>query len=861
MSLKRSSSAAVVSSMADGRPPLPRAASAAGEVPERVLSINGTDRTTARGPALLVGRGFYTPDVVRPQQAEAGSTPEGFALEGGRLSRDKLVALDELESLSLLPLKLGKNPSTSVKSRLTSRPSVGSITRLELSDKEEAAESQQRASASATGSLRRLDFGSHGSSHGPPQLGRGWQTPDVQPSSPDASSAPAGFSLDTSPSKTVHPSTSDGSLPPLIQPWASRESGSSGDDGATQRVALAGPPIFEEVDVDHVGTAEPVESTLNAGMGDAHTGSIAAADGMRRNVASMAALSSMLTGSGEDGADEEPEPEPEPQPQQPVGVSQSMSRLRYSQQSFDSAGTGVFTPSSSGGELSACGYSDDDSPGQMKTNMTRRTSSGTDIHYISFWEGHGGGHLIREDSYQFAGTRRREQAKAERDMVVAKVSAGPLLRFLQHSRHQHERQQRKSTERNGNGSGTSNSHGHGQSSRSSGSARTSSGTAVGAPVHEVTFSTLPDACILRVMNVLGDVKAVLRCGTVCRKLHKLQPFASASFLRLYLQGMTARQTTSGMSRRTLTEIVEGCLRHGVTKLDFCDATQMSSRLLAQLGDPEVLRPVGVSASAPPLPVLQLTQRLQHLILSNNSALMSLEGLQAAVELKHLVLRGCTQLASIEGIGPLVKLQTLDLTWCENISDLSPLGEGHAALKTIALTGCESLKTSHLEPLTLGCAGLEVVRLGGLEYMGSLSLLSGPCSPPATRSGSAKHCWLNLQSLYLNGCKFIEKLTPLGNKLVRADLSFCRALTDTSWLRGCGKLEHLNLAHCARIKTLDGCSDCLSLKSIGLWGCAQVKSVDPLTKCRQLQLVDCTAMVRCPPPAPPNPQLSNHVTVR
>ena len=131
----------------------------------------------------------------------------------------------------------------------------------------------------------------------------------------------------------------------------------------------------------------------------------------------------MLTGSGEDGADEEPEPEPEPQPQQPVGVSQSMSRLRYSQQSFDSAGTGVFTPSSSGGELSACGYSDDDSPGQMKTNMTRRTSSGTDIHYISFWEGHGGGHLIREDSYQFAGTRRREQAKAERDMVWKALTA------------------------------------------------------------------------------------------------------------------------------------------------------------------------------------------------------------------------------------------------------------------------------------------------------------------------------------------------------------------------------------------------------------------------------------------------------
>ena len=202
-----------------------------------------------------------------------------------------------------------------------------------------------------------------------------------------------------------------------------------------------------------------------------------------------------------------------------------------------------------------------------------------------------------------------------------------------------------------------------------------------------------------------------------------------------------------------------------------------------------------------------------------------------------MLRGCTQLGSIQAIQPLAKLHTLDLTWCRKIADLTPLREGHTSLVRINLTGCESLKTTSLSPLTAGCPNLEVVRLSGLEYVASLDL--SVSSSAAARA----QCWPDLQRLHLNGCSFLSSLSPLGSKLVLADLSFCGALVDTSWLTGCSKLEHLNLAHCTKITSLAGCLHCPRLTSIGLWGCVSIKSLDPLAKCHDLKLVDCTAMVR------------------
>lgn len=337
--------------------------------------------------------------------------------------------------------------------------------------------------------------------------------------------------------------------------------------------------------------------------------------------------------------------------------------------------------------------------------------------------------------------------------------------------------------------------------------------------------------------MLENVKAVVRCGTVSRKLHMLQSVASASYFTLAIGTADARRAGPGMKPRKLGDVVHGCLQHRVTRVDFAEAPMMSSRLIAQLGDPQVLLNAATGFPSQKAPVVQLTQRLQHLVLANNSSLTSLAGLEVAIELRHLVLRGCTQLASIQAIGPLAKLQTLDLTWCEKIANLAPLREGHTALVRINLTGCESLKTSSLLPLTAGCPKLEVVRLGGLEYMGSLDL--SVSSSPAT----AAQCWPDLQRLYLNGCCFLSTLSPLGNKLVLADLSFCRALVDTLWLSGCSKLEHLNLAHCTGISSLAGCLNCPRLTSIGLWGCVLIKSLDPLAKCRDLKLVDCTAMVR------------------
>jgi len=358
---------------------------------------------------------------------------------------------------------------------------------------------------------------------------------------------------------------------------------------------------------------------------------------------------------------------------------------------------------------------------------------------------------------------------------------------------------------------------------------------MGAPVHETTITDLPDAVILRVLNMLVDVKAVRRCGAVCQKLKKLNRLVSATHFGVCHLGQPNPQD----KRRTLGDIVQGCLQHGVTTADFSESLAMGSRMMSQLGDPAVVgaKP-GIPFKGPAsVPLIKLAQRLQHLTLANNLNLKTLNGLEVATALKHLSLRGCVQLESIEAVGPLLQLQSLDLTWCAKLSDLSPLKD-HTGLKIIKLSGCEMIKTAHLEPLK-SCTGLEDVNLAGLEYVGVLQL-STPAQP------QPQQCWPNLRDLHLNGCSFLATLSPLPATLQTLDLSFCHSLVDTSWIEGCSRVEHLNLAHCRRLKNLDGVASCVRLKSIGLWGCSQIKSVGPLTKCRQLRVVDCTAMVMLKP---------------
>jgi hypothetical protein len=60
--------------------------------------------------------------------------------------------------------------------------------------------------------------------------------------------------------------------------------------------------------------------------------------------------------------------------------------------------------------------------------MSRRTASGNNIEFVSFWEGHGGGHLIRENSYQFASPRNRDHRE------VAAPRRPQLLSFMQRLR-------------------------------------------------------------------------------------------------------------------------------------------------------------------------------------------------------------------------------------------------------------------------------------------------------------------------------------------------------------------------------------------------------------------------------------------
>ena len=435
--MRRAASAAVVSSMDE--PPRAGSASPTGLREARAgvlaptarptLSINGSTDRGRGAPALLVGRGFYTPDVVRPQKVDEGQSPLGFALEGGDVPRDERP----LEELNLLPLKLGKNPTSSMKSRLTSRPSVGSITRLQLSGMDEAMESLHRANSAGMGPTRRIEMPQDLHHHGPaPLVGRGWHTPDAMHAArPDTS--PGAFSLDAgSPqlagSTLGRTSSADhrpvvGGLPPVsgLPPLGKRGSRENLRDSpssdAESRVTLAGPPIVEEMDPSEMGAAAVAVAGAPSWSADADGAKpkMGQFDGMKRNAASMAALSSMLTGGsasdGEESVQDTPQAEPQPEPEQELGGRVASMLSQQSMASMASAGSAISATDS--GEF-ALG-SDEDSPNKnhMKTNMTRRTSSGTDIHYISFWEGHGGGHLIREDSYQFAGARRQQQIKPE----------------------------------------------------------------------------------------------------------------------------------------------------------------------------------------------------------------------------------------------------------------------------------------------------------------------------------------------------------------------------------------------------------------------------------------------------------------
>ena len=142
-------------------------------------------------------------------------------------------------------------------------------------------------------------------------------------------------------------------------------------------------------------------------------------------------------------------------------------------------------------------------------------------------------------------------------------------------------------------------------------------TAMGAPVHETTITDLPDAVILRTLNMLGDVKAVRRCGAVCQKLKKLNRLVAATYFGVCHLG----QANPAEKRRTLGDIVQGCLQHGVTTADFSDALAMGSRMMSQLGDPAVVGPKpGVAFHGPTsVPLIRLAQRLQHLTFALNQS--------------------------------------------------------------------------------------------------------------------------------------------------------------------------------------------------------------------------------------------------
>ena len=351
--------------------------------------------------------------------------------------------------------------------------------------------------------------------------------------------------------------------------WERLQEGSPSAELPAPGVTLAGPPIKEERDGDILLSPGQTAQTSDAGTGLKPR----PLTGLRRNAESMAALSSMLSGETSP-----PKADAEPSAGMHKSASASSAELRLklggnnrgSQLSFSSQRT-----SSSGGFSDEV---DEDAlrSSHMQTNMTRRTASGTDIHYISFWEGHGGGHLIRDDSYQFAGPRRREQVKKERDS--AKVAIGPLLRFLQHTRRRLERG------KNRKAGGLRDASPVRLTQQVSGEF-----TAAGAPVREKRLVDLPDSCIRHILSMLGDVGSLCSCGLVCKKLRKLHRSVAASTLTLSAvakpQGDALDSfeiSVEDRDEKRFDDVVQGCLRHDVTDIHLGASTETGTRIMAQL---------------------------------------------------------------------------------------------------------------------------------------------------------------------------------------------------------------------------------------------------------------------------------------
>ena len=403
---------------------------------------------------------------------------------------------------------------------------------------------------------------------------------------------------------------------------------------------------------------------------------------------------------------------------------------------------------------------------------------------------------------------------------------------------------------------------------------------------------LPDQCLQRILEHLGDLRSVCRCALVSRKMWQVVPRVPVNQLSFPLglrlqpadatlalvQDPSLRKAGLVVEKRTqkLSGMVTGmvlgslpplqrawaaALEHGVSKLDVSGYTQLGAIFLLQLRcavedvvdlepEPEMEECLGGSGTmqlprrlpGSPTeslqhPAILLAPRLLSMDLSYNTSLTALGGLELCSSLTTLKLKGCTQLNDLSALTALQPLQEIELAGCTKLRDLSPIGAvcHQVNLRRLGLSGCQRIRHVDVEPLK-NCRGLEDLRMTGLEY---LTALDTSASRPAAGAGAGGADLLS-QAEHSGGSSCWPRLTKL-------QLSGCthmdRIMPALGALAGSAAavahpsmLCELDLSFCAALTHLDFLEGCDALLSINVACCAKLECTAGLANCPKLNSV-------------------------
>jgi len=141
------------------------------------------------------------------------------------------------------------------------------------------------------------------------------------------------------------------------------------------------------------------------------------------------------------------------------------------------------------------------------------------------------------------------------------------------------------------------------------------------------------------------------------------------------------------------------------------------------------------------------------------------------------------------------------------------------LQTLNLSGCVFLE--NISSLA-GLLKLQTLDLSGSVVLSNITSLAG---------------LLKLQSLNLGCCPLTEisSLAWLLN-LQTLDLRFCESLTDISSLSGLINMQELDLRGCESLTDINSLSNLVNLESLNLENCKRLQNYSPLRNCLALKLL-------------------------